>query len=235
MPALINELIDKFDGVELVRDQIAAILVVETARQQELATTAGKDPRLWKLAVFTDRSLPWAQFIECPDQIDGTPIVNVSFDSDSIDESRSNVVERQLMMATFNIDCYGYGVSGEDYESAGQKLGDAIAAQEAQRASRLVRNILMGGAYTYLGFPRGSGQVVTKRILKSRTAFQPVIDSRPVQHIEAMRLALQVDFTEFSPQVQGVPLLLISAEVTRSDTGQVLLTATFDTTEFPND
>jgi hypothetical protein len=44
MAAQITELIDKVDNLEIVGDLIAAILVVELANQQALATTAGKDP-----------------------------------------------------------------------------------------------------------------------------------------------------------------------------------------------
>jgi hypothetical protein len=125
----------------------------------------------------------------------------------------------------FNIDCYGYGISTGTIE--GHDPGDARAALEAQRARRLVRNILMAGTYTYLGFPRREGAVVWRRWLLSETAFQPQIDGRQVQHVQAVRLALQVEFSELSPQVPSVTLELISAQVKRTETGQLLLRADY--------
>jgi len=224
MPALITELIDKTDNSELVRDQIAAIIAVEAAAQEALATAAGKDPRLWRLRTFLERSNPWSEFQEdVADQADATPIVNVSFESASADMSASNVVERQKMAGSFNVDCYGYGLSAAE-DDGGHVAGDEAAALEAQRAVRLVRNILMAGHYTYLGM-RG---VVWKRWPQSVTAFQPAIDGRTVQQIVACRLVLQVEYSEFSPQVQGEELELISATVKRAETGEIYITADYE-------
>jgi hypothetical protein len=61
---------------------------------------------------------------------------------------------------------------------------------------RLARNIIMAGAYTYLGL-RG---LVWKRFPQSISMFQPQIENRAVQRVVGARLALQVHFNEFSPQ-----------------------------------
>lgn len=45
----LQALIDKQDSVEIIRDQIAAILVQEIANQQALAIADSKDPALWTL------------------------------------------------------------------------------------------------------------------------------------------------------------------------------------------
>jgi hypothetical protein len=216
----IETLIDKFDTFELVRDQIAAILVVESAAQMVLAANAvptPKDPNLWKLRVFTERSNPWSHFID-DSPADTSPIVNVSFDGATYDMSKSNVVERQHSVGIFHIDCLGYGKSA-DVVAGGHQPGDELAAFEAQRALRLVRNILMAGTYTYLGMQK----VVGRRWPQSVNIFQPQDDGHHMQNVVAARLALQVEFNEFSPQVQGQIIELISLRVLRAETGQLLL------------
>jgi hypothetical protein len=219
MAAKILSLIDKRDNAEIIRDEIAAILLLESTKQQELATEAAKDPELWRLRIFTERANPWDEFVG--DAPDTAPLVNVWWDNSNDDEKASNVVERQRVVGTFNVDCYGYGVSVESDE--GHNPGDETAAFEAQRAARLVRNILMSGQYAYLGM-RG---VVGRRWRASAQAFQPAIDSRPVAHVSAVRVAMRVEFNEFSPQVEGVPLALISVAVKRTTSGEVIFTADY--------
>lgn len=219
MTAQILSLIDKVDTQEIIRDKLAEILLEESTKQQELAVTEAKDPNLWKLRIFSERADPWDEFGgENPDT---TPLVNIWWASSNDDEKASNVVERQRVVGTFHLDCYGYGVSAETSE--GHTSGDESAALEAQRAARLVRNILMSAQYCYLGM-RG---VVGRRWRASAQAFQPAIDSRPVAHVSAIRIAMRVEFNEFSPQVEGVPLALISVAVKRTTNGQVIFTADY--------
>jgi hypothetical protein len=228
MPALITSLIDKVDNSEIIRDQIAAILLVESAQQQVLAAAAdpAKDPRLWALRVFVERSNPWAEWQDAPSkQIDATPIVNVTYDNATADAAGSDAIERQKLVGTFHIDCYGYGVAADTVD--GHLAGDHAAALESQRALRLVRNILMSAHYAYLGFPRGSSQFVASRWPQSFTMFQPAFDGRALQRVVACRLALQVEFNEFSPQVEGQPLEIISATVKRKETGEIYFKAKY--------
>lgn len=217
---MISELIDKQDSFELVRDQIAAILLAETTSQQALATAATKDARLWAIRLFVERTNPWSEYTDAPAQLDATPIVNVAFDSSSFDGSKGSVVDQQRASATFNIDCYGYGTS-EDDGAGGHIAGDQRAALEAQRVARLVRNFLMAGEYAYLGM-RGN---VGRRWVQSITMFQPQMDGQTVQHVVGARIAVQVDFNEYAPQVQGPALELVSAGVKRRETGEIYFTA----------
>lgn len=219
--AKITELIDKVDTSEIIRDQIAAILLVESTRQQELATIAAKDPRLWKLSVYSERSNPWADFEEAPEQLDVAPIVNVAFDSANYEQAASDVVERQKTSGLFHIDCYGYGVSAAT--DTGHNPGDAAAAVEAHRAYRLVRNILMSAHWAFLGLRK----TVWRRWPESVQVFQPQIDGQRVQKIVGVRLSLRVDFNEFSPQVIGQPLELISATVKRNTDGRIYFVALY--------
>lgn len=217
MPAEIKDLISKVDNVEIIRDQIAAILAVELANQGVLS---GGQPQP---SVFTERSNPWGVFLTPQPEIT-QPVINVWWDSSTFDESTSNVVERQKCAATINIDCYGGAVSQDD-GGTGQLAGDEEAARAAQRAVRLARNILMAGQYTYLGL-RG---LVWKRFPLTISMFQAQIDNRAAQRIVGARLALQVHFSEFSPQYVGETLETLLIEVYRKETGQLLVAAQYPT------
>lgn len=221
----IATLIDKQDTVEIVRDQVAAILALEQAAQVALATTAAKpDPDLWKLRVYQERSNIWENLPG--ENNDQSPVVNVWWDSSTFDMSASNIVERQKSVATINIDCYGYGESADD-GGTGHIAGDKKAAETAQRAVRLVRNILMAGEYTYLGLPRG---VVWRRWVPSIAMMQPQQDNQNVSHIVAARLVFQVEFSEFSPQVQPETLELLTTRVRRTEDNQIVIEADYDYT-----
>jgi hypothetical protein len=215
----IEELIDTPDTFEIVRDQIASILLLESASQQGLAVAAGKDPSAWELRVFLERSTPWAEFLEEP--AGHPPIVNVSYDSGSFDGSQGSVVDRQASQALYHVDVYGVGVARE--EDVGHEPGDRAAALEAHRAMRLVRRILMAGHYTYLGL-RGT---VWRRWLRSTQVFQPAIDGRTVQHVVGARMTFEVTFNEFAPQVQGAALEELHVQVHRAETGELLLSAQY--------
>jgi len=220
---VIAELINKVDNFELVRDQIAAILVAEIANQQTLAADAGLPPESWKLRVFTERSNPWEQFLD--DDEDTSPLVNVWYDRSNFPQGKSNAIERQASETTYNIDCYGCGRS-KDLPPGGHTPGDQDAAFEAQRALRLVRNIIMAAEYTYLGM-RG---LVWQRWPQSATVFQPQQDGHQAQQIVGARIALRVIFNEFSPQVEPVTLEFLSIDVIRKEDGEIVLEADYDYT-----
>ena len=218
------ELIDKKDNFELVRDQIAGILKLETLAQVALATTAGKEsPDDWKLRIFTERSNPWEKFLD-DENTDESPIVNIWYDNSTFDESGSNIVERQKTIGIFNIDCYGYAVSEDN--GPGHKPGDREAAFEAQKAARLVRNILMSAENTYLKM-RG---LVWQRWPQAVNIFQPQQNDRPVQNIVAGRLTFRVLFNEFSPQVTGDVLEYLAVDVKRAEDGNIYFEADYDYT-----
>lgn len=223
----ISLLIDKRDAVELVRDQIATILLVETTSQQALALAAvpPKDPKFWQLRVYTERSNPWDDFNQ-DETAQQLPIVNIAIDNESFDKKSGNVGSRQLANGTFNVDVYGHGISAST--ASGHDSGDMLAAFERDRAVRLVRNILMASVYTYLGLPRGKDQFVMGRWIQSIQYFQPQSDERAIQNVQAARIALQVDFNELSPQYEAQKIETITATIQRAPNGQVLLEAQYD-------
>lgn len=220
----ISTLIDKIDSVELVRNQIAAILALESTAQVALAIAAGKPaPDLWTLRVYQERANPWEAF---PSQTcDTSPVVNVWLDTVTFETSSSNIVERQKASAIINVDCYGYGVSADDGD-LGHLAGDRNAAEAAQRAVRLVRNILTSAKYTYLGL-RG---LVWRRWVESITMMQPQQGGQNVHHVTAGRVSLKIEFNEFSPQFPLETLELLTIDVHRTEDDQIIVEADYDYT-----
>lgn len=227
MPALITTLINGQDAFESVRDLIASTLVLESQGQQVLAAAASLNPKDWKLRVFTERTTPWAVWQANPvkndSSVDVSPIVNVSYNRSGFDRSKGDIVQRQASDSTYYIDCYGYGLSRDDGGS-GHIPGDQDAAMEAQRAARLVRNILMSAAYVDMK-KRG---VLWQRWVTS-VEMLSVQTEHAMQRIECARITFDCTFNEFSPQNQGVPLEMISTAFTRAETGEIFIAA-----DFPN-
>jgi hypothetical protein len=215
-------LIDKQDGFEIVRDQIQTILVTEIANQQVLAAGAGKDPDLWKIRVYSERANPWESVLN--QQTDFTPICNVWYTTSSFPEDTGNVVGRQKNVGVYNLDIYGFGIA-EDV-TGGHQPGDKAAAYNAQRAVRLIRNILMAGDYTYLGL-RGT---IWKRWINSITMFQPEFDARAMQQVVGARIAFRVEFNDFSPQAEFDTLEYISTTVYRAEDDEILVVIDVDHT-----
>lgn len=217
--AAITELIDKQDTFEIVRDQLAAILVLEIAGQKALATIAGRDPAAWDAKIYAERTNPIHEYLNSGSQ---TPVVNVWFERWSLDKESSSAVDRQRVTGVFNVDCYARGLA-KDPGGVGHIAGDQDAAERAHAAGRLVRNILMAGHYTYLAL-RGT---VAERWVDSLSTFQPSVNGEAVQQVVACRLAVSVSFNEFSPQVPAQPLELLSVDVNRAEDGQLVAEADY--------
>lgn len=236
MPSTLPALIDKQDGFEVLRDQIALILFENQTAQQALAVTAGKDPALWKLRVYTERANPWEEFLNAPADTppDTSPIVHVWFESGSFDEAKSGAVDRQTHTAVFNVDVYGWGIATEVL-AGGHAPGDREAAFTAQRGARLVRNIIMAGENTYLQFRAvdtpAPGPAVWSRRVASITSFQPEQGGEAAHAIVGVRVAVGVEFNEYAPQVvPGGPLEFVAVDIHRTSDGLLVAEADFDLT-----
>ena len=205
----------------MVRDQIALIIKCNIDYQKTLAAAASpyQDPAAYDLRVFIERANPFEEFLNDPDT--SAPIVNIWYDSQSFDRRTGNVSRQQQGTAIFNIDVYAKGVS--ECTREGHAPGDKDAALEAQRAAKLVRNIIMADINTYLQLPRGkdAGGYFGGRWIDSIQSFQPEIDSRPAQHVQGMRIALSTSFVEFAPQQTNETLDIIHTTVKRKETGEV--------------
>ena len=108
-------LIDKLDTVEIVRDQIAGIILAELANQQALAPGAGKDTLDFTLSVFVERDLPIERWLdpETPvDTVATVPMVNIRWESSSLDASASTIAGgKQVFDAIYNLDVMARGVN----------------------------------------------------------------------------------------------------------------------------
>lgn len=223
MSALITTLIDKYDSAELVRDKIAAILVTELANQVALATAASKpDPTLWDVRIFKERFNAWEEWLN--DQSDLRPICNVWWDSEAFPEGHGNVANRQKADGTFNLDVYGLGISTDD--GSGHTPGDLASAEARDRGVRLIRNILMNAAYTYVDL-RGT---VWKRWIQSIQNFQPEFDGQSMHRVTATRIAFNVAYNELSPENAAEVLEYLSVTVKQEESGEIFFVADYDYT-----
>lgn len=213
---MIDALIQKQDNFEIVRDKIAQILADETASQQNLAGLAGEDPELWAFKVYTERTNPWEAFLNTPKPVDPLPIVNVWYTDSNFDKGRSNSINRLHSVSTYNIDVIASGQSADNFD--GHIAGDEAAALNAQRIARLVRNILFSSEYSYLDL-RG---VVSSVWLQSVTTSQPEQSPQSVQNILAIRMSLNVEFSEFTQQNTRDTLESVNIDIERASDGQVL-------------
>lgn len=220
MAAVITTLIDKQDTCEVIRDQIAAILAVEESSQKELAVIDGQDPLDYAFTVFIERARPWKS--------SQMPCINIIFDNDRFDNRNSDVIQRQRAVGTFYIDCY----ATKNNDDSG--TADELSSKEADRIARLVRNILMSGEYTYLLLGHrelGKGNnIVTKRYITRREKFMPEIRQEGYENIIACRLTVEVEYDEFSPQVEMNDFELLIHSCMRDD-DKVYFVAEYDVTE----
>ena len=220
----LQELIDKQDTVEIVRDQIARILANESANQMQLALSSGKSPEPWLFLTTVDRANAYEQALNNPkDPKNRTPIVNVWFRSGDFDKSSSNVVSRQAMNARFVVDCYGFGIT-KDIPGGGHLPGDEDASNECHRIMRLVRNILMASKNTYLQLQG----LVWERWVLTQELFQPRFDNQHGLQVVGGRIIFECKFNEFAPQFVAPELEGINVDIKRSEDGFLLAEADFD-------
>jgi hypothetical protein len=228
----LQNLIDKQDNFEIVRDQIGIILAEEVANQMTLAAAAvpAQDPEDYRLNVYLERSQAWEKFQNAPEPgtEDAAPIVNVWYDGSSFDTQSGDLIRSQKNEATYNIDVYGYAPARDD-GATGQLPSDREAALECMRGVRLVRNILMASTNTRLQLPENfdpktNPRIVSKRFFRSIRMYQPQINEHSIQGIWAARMAFVVEFIETSPQYEGEPCEGIDIELNLNLTedGQVV-------------
>lgn len=219
----LQALIDKQDNFEIIRDQLAALLVAEVANQKLFAVAATKNPDDWDMKIYIERSNPWEKWLNNQDDL--IPIINVSFERSSVDGQASDPMKKQKTDGIYNVDCYVVAISSDEPLS-GYLAGDEQAARAAHKAARLVRNILMAGENTFLKM-RG---VVGSRKIVSIDAFRPTHKNMVMQQLFAMRVQFKIGFNEFVDQYVGQNLEYIAIDVVALDDGQLLLEADY---QFP--
>ena len=219
----ITTLIDKRDNIEILRDEVAAILAVEIANQKILAAAAGKDPDDFAFDVFIERSSPW-ELLEDEDGkvIRQAPLVNVYLEGTNFDGTKMSSINQMAYNATIIIDC----LSAKTHKIVGgvKKVSDELASRDVQRVVRLVRNILMSAVYLKLNMPT----VLNDRYIQSIAMFQPTIGERPAQACVGARVTLSININEFVPQADMELLELVQGTIERGDDGLVYAHVTFD-------
>lgn len=197
------------DNIEIIRDQIAALLFLDLDKQHELASEAG-DPNGgdYDVAVYVENDDPLQYVDDATPGANPFPCVNVSLDS-SEPAAGTASVNKQAMTAQFFIDCYATG-NTESTEDFGTK-----AALKAWKTARLVRRILRSEANTYLRLRGVVGAVGWK--------FQSGEPNNPQSaiRVKMVRITLSVDYVEDVEISQGVIDWEIAGIIT-DENGRVL-------------
>lgn len=218
---MLTELITKRDNFEIVRDQVASLIVLELANQRALAAAAEISTAPWQAHVYLERYTPWEHFIDSTGPHD--PVINVTYDAS--DWVSGDSTKTQQYDVKINIDCYGCSPAMDT--QAGHDAADKSAAIISQRAARLCRNILMSAENAVLKLHGVVGSRRVQQILPFRPDTQ---ESRAplLQPVSAVRLALLVSLIETSPQVTGEIIELIDIAINRAENGALLVSAQYD-------
>lgn len=224
----LQSLIDKKDSFELVRDQIAGILVTELANQQALAVIAAKDPLDWTITVLLERDAPIEKWLNAaPERTAPTvPTVSISVENSNRNDKKSSVAGgEQVYEVTYILDVLARGVTTET-AGDGHLAADQAARLNCHAAVRLVRNILSATENRRLKLNAiVHGHVHFRTIEFGEAA---TVETQPNFSVWAGRCRFSVTMTELSPEYEGVPLDVIRIIV--SDDGGVVLDTEVDTT-----
>lgn len=197
--ALLNTLITDRLNMERIRDMIVYILTTERDNQKALATAATLDPDLWDFKIVFEKSLPYMIAKMDTDTEPDTSYVNVWFDSFNTNNGTGDGKRQYPYSYSYNIDIIS---SKRPEETAtGYNESDLLTAYEVQRVSRLVHSILLSGPYTCLNMKR----VVMSRKIASIQTFQPDLSDRPAERVLGVRIKLEVNAHEFTPQYILIP------------------------------
>lgn len=196
---VVGFLLDTPDNIEIIRDQISKILVLELDNQYQLALAAS-DPAAtdYYVDIFVEND----ELLQLLQEENSFPLVNITLQNTVIIKKGSSSINIRKMLATFFVDCYTTGnlnsgsFTGTGGVIRGWKLG------------RLIRNILSAGDYTYLKLRKIVG---SKTITKMETVF-PNFVSGSIK-VCMCRIELVVEYDEFSPQTNGSDLEGIAVAV----------------------
>ena len=204
-----SELQSEPDNIEIIRDQIAALLALELQKQHEIAVekedSAARD---YDVAVYVENDNPLQYVDDNTPESNPFPCVNVSLDS-SDDGKGTASVNRQCMTAQFFVDCYATGNTASD-EDFGTK-----AALKAWKTARLVRRILRAEPNTYLRLRGIVGKVGFKFQSGEPASAQSAIC------VKMVRVTLSVDYVEDVDITGGVIDWEIAGIIT-DDNGRVI-------------
>lgn len=225
-------LITQADEYTRCRDRIALILANEIASQISLATAdANADPEDYRVNVFTERFNPFDSSLK----EDGDMTANVWFESGDFPQGKTDTSgARAHHDAVFNIDCIGLGKATETTE--GHQSADERGARRAQWCASLIRKIIMSPLYTYLELDSATANPKDRkywdRYTSALQAYQPQQDSRVIEGLHAVRVTIRVSMMELAEEINGETLEIVSVEIKRGQSGEVLANVDID---FTND
>jgi hypothetical protein len=181
-------LIEDPDGFEIVRNAIGQILVEEMASQKQQAIDKAIDPTPWDIPVFLERSHPW----DVLNAGVSSSLINVWYDNSNTEGAKSNSVNQQSQ-SVFNVECIA-SVRTKETET-GQLSGDEATQLEVHRIARVVRQLIMHPKWITLGL----SNVVGRRWMGTRQAFQPNSGQLPVNNVSACRIQFYASHLETVP------------------------------------
>ena len=177
--AQINELLERPDTVEIIRDQIAAILSLELQNQSALAEKHGKNKSDFDIKVYNENARPY-------DNTSGERLYSINVVLQEIKVPLSNSrIHDQKEIATFHIYCIADGNNTGDFRD------DRSATFRAWKLMRFVRRILMSEQYTYLDMRK----LVTSRTFTKMEAGSPGLVA--ANAITVIKASFEVQFIEF--------------------------------------
>jgi hypothetical protein len=212
-------LIENPDNIEKIRDQVSAILKIETAAQYAMALAAGAaDAGDYRIGIWQEKSRPW-QINEDAEKKNPFPLVNVSLMGFHADGSGGPAVGQKKYTGEIYLDCYASG------EFTADESDDTDSARRAWKVGRVIRNILSSEQYSYLGL---RGIVRDIRIVEGKTGDPRNQNENSAQSVTICRLVLQINYYEDTPQASPAEFEEYNF-VASSPSGEVL----FDMTGVP--
>jgi hypothetical protein len=191
----ITVLIKNPDSIEIIRDQVSAILKIECAAQYKMATDQGAaDAADYRIGIWKEKTRPW-QITEDAEKKNPFPLVNVSLMGFHADTPPGPVIGQKKYVGEIYLDCYASG----EFDSEDQS-DDTDSAVKAWKIGRIVRNIILREQYSYLGL---RGIVRDFRITEVKTG-DPRNNENSAQSVTICRLVLSFNYYEDSPQVETV-------------------------------
>lgn len=204
-----SELQSEPDNIEIIRDQIAALLALELKRQHEIAVekedSAAQD---YDVDVYIENSDPLQYVDDTTPDANPFPCVNVLLESSDSGKGTATV-NKQCLTAQFFIDCYAAGnaASTDDFGT--------VASKKAWKTARLVRRILRAEPNTYLRLRGVVGKVDWKFQSGEPASPQSAI------RVKMVRITLTIDYVEDVEVTQGIIDWDIEGIIT-DDSGRVL-------------
>jgi hypothetical protein len=198
---MIPNLIDEPDVLEIVRDQVAAILSLELQNQFKLAQEKlGTNIKEFDIPVYVENGRPYESSGDKPIM----RFVNVLLPKVTVPQVNARV-GNQKETATFFIDCAACGNDDGNFRD------DKSASIRAWKVCRIIRRILMSDVYMYLGMRGTIGQ----RIIVSMEAGTPDYpkDNESALAYVVIRVALEVTFLERSIESPSVIMEPIQFEI----------------------